>query len=231
MDDFSGRAVEAIFCLFDLSPERDALAAEVFHSYRNVLFHGRPAWDGGYCVRTDTAGAIREAVRHLVASGKRRPALALWNRGRDELMEVRCRAFTDACAEFGLGSGARRRIWDAQAGSVLPERAVLDAGIEEMVRQGGADAILASNDIWAVRMMQKLKESGLRVPEDVAVVGHDNLDIGTVIEPQLTTIDPDHQTYARAAMELLLKIAAGKTVRKAGRTVTVPSQLVLRGSA
>lgn len=231
VDDFSGRSVEAIFCLFDLFPGRDALLAGAFRSFRKVLFHGRPAWEGGYCVRTDTAGAIRSALEHLSASGKRRPALALWNRSSDELMEVRCRGFEEACSQLKLGRGASKRIWDAHSDTVVPVREVLDAGIEEMVRHNRADAILASNDVWAVRIMQKLKEYGLRVPEDVAVVGHDNLDIGTVIEPQLTTIDPDHTAYARVAMELLLKIAAGSPIPKARRTVTVPSSLVLRGSA
>lgn len=231
VEDFSGRSVEAIFCLFDLTPGRDALLRKAFRSFRKVLFHGRPAWEGGYCVRTDTAGAIAAALAHLAASGKRRPVLALWNRQQDELMEVRCQAFLQSCATLKLGRAVERRIWDAASTTVTPAREVLDAGIEVMVRRNRADAILASNDVWAVRIMQKLKEYGLRVPEDVSVIGHDNLDIGTVIEPQLTTIDPDHAAYAQAAMELLLRIAAGERVPKAQRAVTVPSRLVVRGSA
>lgn len=230
VEDFSGRSVEAIFCLFDLAPGRDALLRKGLRSFGRVLFHGRPAWQGGYCVRTDTAGAIATALAHLAASGKRRPALALWNRGQDELMEVRNNAFIEGCAALKLGRAAQRRVWDAASETVTPARELLDAGIEAMVRHNRADAILASNDIWAVRIIQKLKEYGLRVPEDVSVIGHDNLDIGTVIEPQLTTIDPDHAAYAQAAMALLLRIAAGEPVPKAQRTVTVPSRLLVRGS-
>lgn len=231
VNDFSSRGVEAIFCLFDLTAGRDALVKKAFRSFDRVLFHGRPAWDGGYCVCTDTAGGISAAVRHLAQNGKHRPALALWNRRLDELMEVRCEAFMATCKELKLGRGAAKRIWDARSDTVIPRLELLDEGIEVMVRKNRADAILASNDVWAVRIMQKLREYKLRVPQDVCVIGHDNLDIGTVIEPQLTTIDPDHGAYARAAMELLLKITAGVPIPKKERTVTVASRLVLRGSA
>ncbi len=47
VDDFSGRGVEAIFCLFDLMPGREERAADCFRRFKKVIFHGRPAWPGG----------------------------------------------------------------------------------------------------------------------------------------------------------------------------------------
>ncbi|EIQ00548.1 transcriptional regulator [Opitutaceae bacterium TAV1] len=231
--DFAGRGVESVLCLFDLAPGRDAWARAAFGRFRKVVFHGRAAWRGGLAVKTDTAAAIRTAVDHVIARGKKRPALALWNAARDELMEVRRTAFAEALAAHGLPAAAVR-VWDAGSESVTPDPATMDRGVEALVGTGRADAILASNDIWAVRFIQTLKAKGLRVPEDVAVIGHDDLDIGSVIEPPLTTINPNHEAYAEAALALLLRVAkegaaahASPTARK---TITVSPRLVVRES-
>jgi DNA-binding LacI/PurR family transcriptional regulator len=232
--DFAGRGVEAVLFLFDLAPGRDVRVKAAFGCFRRVVFHGRAAWRGGLSVKTDTAAAIRAAVDHVVVRGKKRPALALWNAARDELMEVRRTAFAEALAAHGLPAAAVR-VWDAASESVTPDPATLDRGVVALVGKGRADAILASNDIWAVRFIQTLKAKGLRVPEDVAVIGHDDLDIGSVIEPPLTTINPNHEAYAEAALALLLRVAEdGATVHTspgAKKTITVSSCLVVRGSS
>jgi DNA-binding LacI/PurR family transcriptional regulator len=228
--DFSGRGVEAIFCLFDLGPKRDQWAREVFRNSKKVVFHGRPAWERGYCVKVDTIGAIHSVVDHLVARGKRNPALALWNMPKDELMSVRRGAFNEALAKHKIRA-RDKLVWDAASLSVNPTQEAADRGIEKLVRQGGADAILASNDVWAVRFMFRLKEIGLRIPEDVAVIGYDNLDIGEVIAPSLTTIDQSHQDYAAAAVDLLIRLAQDEPIPVAKRTVTVPSRLIIRHSS
>jgi len=108
---------------------------------------------------------------------------------------------------------------------------VLDRGIETLAMHCKADAILASNDIWAVRFILRLKEIGMRVPEDVAIVGYDNLDIGGVISPSLTTIDQCHEGYAAAAIGLLLRLARNDRIPRAERTLTVTPHLVIRDSS
>lgn len=224
--DFEGRGVEAILCLFDLTPERDARAAKCFGGFKRVVFHGRPAWSGGYAVRVDTKAALRLCLEHVAGRGKHRLALSLWNWEGDELMALRRSAFEEGLAE----EGREGLVWDAAAEGDGPSPEVLDRGIEVMVRQFRADAILGLNDVWATRLILQLQKLGLRVPEDVAVLGYDNLDIASVVSPALTSIDQNHAEYARAALELVLKVADGANIPKPQRTVTVSPKLIIRES-
>ncbi len=224
--DFEGRGVEAILCLFDLTPERDARVVKCFGKFERVVFHGRPAWPGGYAVRVDTKAALKLCLEHVASRGKQRLALSLWNWEGDELMALRRSAF-----EEGLATGNREgMVWDAAAEGDGPSPEVLDRGIEVMVRQFRADAILGLNDVWATRLILQLQKLGLKVPEDVAVLGYDNLDIASVVSPALTSIDQNHTEYARAALELVLQVADGVAIPEAERTVTVSPKLIIRES-
>lgn len=225
--DFTGRASEAIFCLFDLAPGRDELARQCFGDLKNVVFHARPAWAGGYCVRVDTEFGIGECVDHLVKSGRKSPALCLWNSARDELMVLREKAFRQRIQHHGL----RGFVWDAPVQSPDPSPAVLDQGIDFLVHQCQADAILASNDIVATRFILQLQKQGLRVPEDVAIIGYDNLDIASVVSPTLTTVDQCHETYAQSALGLLEDIAFQRAIPRDQCIRTVRPRLILRESA
>lgn len=224
--DFMGRAVEAVLCLFDLAPGRDERARRCFGKFRKVVFHGRPAWPGGYCVRVDTEAALRDGVDHLIKRGKKRLALSLWNGAGDELMTLRRQVFENRLARGRI----RGFVWDAASDASVPAPEVLDRGIAYMVDQCRADAILASNDIWATRMILQMQKNGLRVPEDVAVIGYDNLDIASVISPTLTTVDQCHEDYAVAALELLLAVAAGNRIPADRRVRTITPRLIVRES-
>ena len=236
--DFAGRGVEAVLGLFDLAPGRDERARAGFGKFRKVVFHGRAAWRGGYCVRVDTGAAIRAGVDHLLARGHRRPALALAHAAGDELMELRREVFREQIK----ASGHEGIVWDAgdaggaaslaatAAAGMDPAIEVLAQGIEAMVAKGGADAILASNDIWATRFILQLQKRGLRVPGDVAVIGHDNLDIARVVSPSLTTVDQCHDAYAVAALQLLLEVAEEKRLKPDDRVRTIAPRLIVRES-
>ncbi|CAN5738924.1 LacI family DNA-binding transcriptional regulator [soil metagenome] len=225
-NDFGGRGVEALLCLFDLTPDRDARAAKCFGDFERVVFHGRPAWAGGYAVRVDTKAALKLCQEHVAGQGKRRLALSLWNWEGDELMALRRSAFEEGLAK----AGREGMVWDAATEGEGPSPEVLDRGIEAMVRKFQADAILGLNDVWATRLILQLQKLGVRVPQDVAVVGYDNLDIASVVSPGLTTIDQNHAEYARAALELVLKVAAGTAIPDEERTVTISPKLIIRES-
>lgn len=225
--DFSGRGVEAVLCLFDLAPGRDQRARAAFGPYRKVVFHGRPAWTGGYAVRVDTEAAIASCVDHLIASGRRTIALSLWNSDADELMQVRREAFLRRLAHH------KRRgiVCDAASLGSTPSPESLALGVDHMVRQGRADAILASNDIWATRYILHLAQHGYRLPQDVAIIGYDNLEIAEVVTPALTTIDQNHAAYAGAALQMLIALAAGRRIPAAQKVVTIPPRLIVRQSS
>ncbi len=224
--DFAGRGVEVVLCLFDLAPGRDERVAYCFEDFPKVVMHGRPAWPGGYCVRVDTSTAIRASVDHLIARGKNVCALSLWNSRKDELMSVRQEEFTKRVIE----QGGTPIVWDALSEGNAPCPEALSRGIDYMIHQCHANAILASNDIWATRFILHLQRSGYRVPEDVAVIGYDNLDIASVVSPALTTIDQCHEEYARVALKLLLEVSVNSEDSLSFPVRTVTPQLIVRES-
>jgi DNA-binding LacI/PurR family transcriptional regulator len=76
---------------------------------------------------------------------------------------------------------------------------------------GPPDAIFCYNDLLAIGAIRSILAAGLRVPEDIAVVGFDNIEAGRYHTPSLTTVSPDKPAIARLAVERLLARLAGGT--------------------
>jgi LacI family transcriptional regulator len=90
------------------------------------------------------------------------------------------------------------------------------------------NAIFTSNDMMAIGAVRALKDNGLRVPEDVEVIGFDDIEIARLVEPPLSTISqPGLEMGARSA-ELLLRMIDGKKPRP--RSLVMKPSLVLRGT-
>lgn len=229
LDDFEGRGVEGIIFLFDLMRGYSEELEPIFQGHENIVFHNRPIDENATCVRVDTADAIRQCVAHLAETGRRRIGMALWNMA-DELMLRRREGYEAEHAVRGM-TVEPGLIWSAESESEAPTPQAIDAAIDTLVVQQRADAVIASNDNWAVRLIQQLKQRRFRVPDDVAVIGYDNLDIATVIEPSLTTIDQQHEAYARAAIDLLIRLIEREdNLPLEQREVTIKPRLVVRES-
>ena len=92
----------------------------------------------------------------------------------------------------------------------------------------GATAVVAHNDLLAIGVMQRLAQRGLRVPDDVSVVGFDDIFAADVCTPGLTTLGGAHVDVGRVAVELLL--SAGSRQDDDQPRVLLPTELVLRRS-
>jgi DNA-binding LacI/PurR family transcriptional regulator len=228
LDDFQDRGVEAILCIVDLKQDYLAEILPLFRGRRNVVFHGRALTEEGLCVRVDTEDGIRQSVAHLIERGRRRIAMLLSHSG-DEFMAYRKAGYAVEFAARGLTVDSNL-IWSAESASGLPDAATLDRAIDELVGTQMADAIIAADDVWAVRLIQRLKVRGYRVPGDVAVVGYDNLDLATVIEPPLTTVDQQHAKYAEAAIDMLLRVTQQAEVGESDRVRVIRPRLIVRES-
>ncbi|MEX2232573.1 MAG: LacI family DNA-binding transcriptional regulator [Cyclobacteriaceae bacterium] len=90
------------------------------------------------------------------------------------------------------------------------------------------DAIFAINDMTAIEMMHVIKKNGLRIPQDIAVLGFNNDKIGQFVEPSLTTIDMPAQDMGEAAAELLLFHIKNPNQRPEKRLIN--SRLIVRDS-
>jgi LacI family transcriptional regulator len=89
------------------------------------------------------------------------------------------------------------------------------------------DAIFCGNDLIAINVIKTLKKNNLKVPEDIAIVGYDNIKISEMIEPALTTIDQPVYEMGYKAVELLINILEGIIEEK---TIRLESNLVIRDS-
>ncbi|WP_324809482.1 LacI family DNA-binding transcriptional regulator [Sphingomonas sp. LY29] len=176
----------------------------------------------GTTVGSDNEQGGYLAGRHLVDQGRKRIAfLGNATPAEPEYLE-RWTGFARALAERGIDSGdALKR--SAEASEESGRRAV-----EQMLADGlHFDAIFAINDLAAIGAMRALHEAGKRIPEDVAIVGFDDLAAARLSEPALTTVAQD----TRRAGEALIETLVAKIEERAPDSVTLPVTLVVRQSS
>jgi DNA-binding LacI/PurR family transcriptional regulator len=96
-------------------------------------------------------------------------------------------------------------------------------------RDRGFTAVFAAGDLLAIGAMRALREAGWRVPEDISVIGIDDIDIAGFLWPPLTTVSQSIAHMATLGVQLLLDILEGKEVP--GRTVIEPRLIVRESTA
>lgn len=194
-----------------------------------TVFGGRPGWSdgtpadppgsaGAVYVDSDNRGGARTAVRHLVGLGRGR--IAHITGALDQTSAVdRLDGYRDVVADAGPGLVEESDF--TAAGGERAMRALLD-------RRPDLDALFAANDLAASGALRVLRERGRRVPEDVAVIGFDDmLPVAEHTDPPLTTIRQDIEGMGRLMARLLL---SGPEPRDPGGVV-LPTTLVRRASA
>jgi DNA-binding LacI/PurR family transcriptional regulator len=102
-------------------------------------------------------------------------------------------------------------------------------GVTSLLRErGGATAVFVGNDLAAVGALDALDHHGLRVPDDVSLVGYDNIALAGLGHIDLTTIDQPRRVMGVTAVRLLLERRDEN--RRSARHLVVPPSLVIRGS-
>lgn len=92
------------------------------------------------------------------------------------------------------------------------------------------DAVFASNDIIAIGAMQAIRENGLRIPEDISIIGFDDISFSKLLYPPLTTIRQPVYEIGSMASEILLKKIEGKNQQKNVCRYVIDGELVIRDS-
>lgn len=100
----------------------------------------------------------------------------------------------------------------------------------ESWRKNPTDAVLCFNDLVAIGFMKQAQHAGLRIPEDVAVVGFDNTELTTIISPSLTTVAGPLTTVGRVATANLIALIKGVELPLA-RPRVLPTRLIVRESS
>ena len=73
-------------------------------------------------------------------------------------------------------------------------------------------AIICGNDVLAVGAIARAQEIGLRVPEDISIVGFDDIDLASIVSPKLTTVHVPHRRMGKRAAEILIEMINNRTV-------------------
>lgn len=113
----------------------------------------------------------------------------------------------------------------------LTEEAGISAAEQILAMNPRPDGIFVSNDNCAVICMKTLKQAGVSIPEDIAVIGFNNDPIGRVIEPNLTTIDYPGQEMGEVAVRSLINYLDGMSDVSITNTITLRSELIVRESS
>jgi LacI family transcriptional regulator len=167
-------------------------------------------------VRPDSARGVRLAVQHLASLGHRR--IAFINGPVDTTPgSVRLQAFRDAVA----------RDATLLPSVVQADDFTLDAGLEVgrhllHRRPLSVDAVIAANDLLAVGVMHSAAELGLEIPDDLAVVGMDDIALASMLRPALTSVNLGAAQRGMLAAEMLLARLQNPTC-PTSRTVVAPS--------
>ena len=161
-------------------------------------------------------------VCHLLDLGHRRIAIIKGIEGNADAAE-RLRGYRGALASAGLGSSAIEVAGEFNESSGFRAANVL------LARKVRPDAIFAANDAMAIGALSALREAGLRVPEDVALAGFDDIPMARYLDPALSSVHVDISALGeRAALRLLAAVRdKGKHEHRAE---TLPTTLVLRRS-
>ncbi|ROQ94343.1 LacI family transcriptional regulator [Streptomyces sp. 2132.2] len=194
-----------------------------------TVYGGRPGWTAGSgehggiaYVDADNRGGAREAVRHLLDRGRRRIA--------------HIAGPLDQTSAVDRLDGYRDVLLDADPALIAEGDFTAAGGAEAMAglleRCPDLDAVFAANDLMATGALRVLRERGLDVPGDVALVGFDDAElVAETAEPPLTTVRQDIEGMGRLMAQLLLRTlnrAHGDPAVPA--SVVTPTSLVRRGS-
>ncbi|HEY4357044.1 MAG TPA: LacI family DNA-binding transcriptional regulator [Acidobacteriaceae bacterium] len=180
---------------------------------------------GASTVRVDYAAGVQQAMDHLFSLNHRRIGflsgpLALSS------ARVRADAFTDCLREHGVASDPRfvqegdHRV---EGGRAAMQR-ILDSGKLPT-------AVMASNDLTAIGAMGALHDAGLRIPEDISVIGFDDIELSAYTRPALTTLQVPRRELAETAFRSLYRGRNEEDVKRSlKREHVIQPKLIIRQS-
>lgn len=175
-------------------------------------------------VMIDYSRCYREAVQYLKDLGHRNVAF-LSGTPAFSSVKRRQRAFESSMKKCGLQ--IRKNCFISDEMSVEGGRAAME---KLLCIRPRPTALMATNDLMAVGVLQAAQASGIRVPEEISVIGFDDLPISAMVQPQLTTIHLSRHEIASAAFSHLIHLRQGDRISPSMASHKIHPCLVVRGS-
>ena len=190
-----------------------------------VLLDNEYDIEGVSCINTDNYAGGRMAAEHLLEKGHRRigcihgelsyAGTADAARYKDtfqfRIWQQRTKGFSDALAEKGL-EAAGYYLCNGQPELAEPlSHKIVDRILAE---REPITALYCEDDVMALTVYKRLQERGIRVPEQIAIIGYDGLDMIKMVHPQITTVEQPRYEMGRLAAQLLIEqIEEGRPAR------------------
>lgn len=189
-----------------------------------VLINRRlPGVAANYVVMDNVRGG-RMAAEHLLRLGRRRIMAVVYDNTGVSTWQDRVKGYKEALLEAGL---ADERHGVLEVGE---ERGAVKQAIVRSCRgDGRPDAILSTNNMMTLEIMEGLQELGLRIPADIALVGYDETVWSRHLSPPLTTVHQPGYEMGKLATENLIRLIKAKRPPKP-KTITLAPDLIIRRS-
>lgn len=175
-----------------------------------------------FCITVDHYHGARSATEHLCQRGHRKIGL-LAGTFSQQVMDARYKGYLDALEQYGLAPDLR---------FVQTVEPTLEAGEQAITRlltlPDRPTAFFCMNDTLAAGAAKAILRAGLRIPEDLAIVGFDDSYISRVLEPELTTVRIDVDRMGQMAAQKLFDLIEGEEPEQ--MQVELPTELIIRRS-
>jgi LacI family transcriptional regulator len=191
-----------------------------------VMFVDRVEQDGNNTVVIiDNAKCGYQATAHLIEQGCKRIA-HITSSLRRNVYSQRYKGYRDALSENGIPLNEKLLFVKD-----LSEKSGVEAALEILKMKPLPDGAFITNDFVAAVFMRTLKEHGIKIPADIAVVGFNNDAIGKLIEPTLTTINYPGKEMGEIAARNLVNHLKGVSDMHQTNTIIVRTELIIRNSS
>lgn len=190
--------------------------------FATVSAEGSPLEKTASSVTIDNRAMGRKAMEALIAAGHRKIAIFGGSRDEGDALAMRYLGARDACTTAGIELDESRYV---ETRFSLKE--AYEAAREFFALRRDTTAVFAMSDMLSMGVMRALKDLGLRVPEDVSVVGFDGVEMSDYYIPRLSTVVQPVETLAQQSVDLLQSMMEDGAEC---RHVTLEARLALRES-
>lgn len=171
-----------------------------------VVLEGGTACGNYPCINTDNHFGGYSATEFLLKQGKKRVAY-VGQTSEIEALAERCQGYKDAMRDYGQMN--KLLIYHSSGpGDKWKE----GTAVGKKIRNADIDGVVVSSDVIAVGILKTFLMSGIKVPQDISVIGYDDIPLAELFVPALSTVAQPLEEMCRLTVEKLLRLIAGEKV-------------------